>query len=132
MLLAAEYGVARNTVRRALDQLASAQLVAARPGLLRTVLAPDDAQDSTPKYRRIAADLRTAIELGAMQPGDRLPIEAALAARHGAARGKVRQALVELDGAGLIESVQGNGRSCWGVDRGRRYSRTCGTCAVGA
>jgi len=108
--LAAEHGVARNTMRRALEQLTAERLIATCPGRGRIVLALNKAHDATPRYRRIAADLQAMIETGAIQRGDMLPSEAVLAARYGAARGAVRQALAELDGAGLIESVHGKGR----------------------
>ena len=42
------------------------------------------ADDKSP-YRRIAADLRGAIESGVLQPGDPLPTEEALADRYGVA-----------------------------------------------
>jgi len=41
---------------------------------------------STPAYRRIAQDLRTAIEDGRLLPDQRLPSESELAARYGVAR----------------------------------------------
>jgi DNA-binding GntR family transcriptional regulator len=63
-----------------------------------------------PQYRSMAADLRTMIELGQLQPGDPLPSESALAARYGVARGTARHALAELEGAGLVESIHGKGR----------------------
>jgi len=109
-MFAAEYGVSRNTMRRALGQLAAERLIMARPGRGRIVIVPGEVRDATPRYRQIAADLRTAIETGALRPGDVLPSEVALMARYGVARGTTRQALAELDGAGLIESVHGKGR----------------------
>jgi DNA-binding GntR family transcriptional regulator len=50
------------------------------------------------------------IESGKLGPGDALPSESALAERYGVARGTARQALAELEGSGLVESVQGKGR----------------------
>jgi DNA-binding GntR family transcriptional regulator len=109
--LCTEYHVARNTLRRSLDQLAAEGLIVAQPGRGRVVAVDGDNQDSaTPQYRSMAAELRAMIESGELGPGDSLPSESALAARHGVARGTARHALAELEGAGLVESVHGKGR----------------------
>src|SRR5262249_25863719 len=71
---------------------------------------PTDRSGTPPQYRRIAAELRAEITAGTLRPGDALPSEAALMDRYGVARGTARQALAELEGAGLIESVHGKGR----------------------
>jgi DNA-binding GntR family transcriptional regulator len=106
-----EYGVARNTLRRALDQLADEGLIAVRPGRGRIVVeSADAAARAVPQYRTMAADLRLMIESGELRPGDPLPSESALAASYGVSRGTARHALAELDGAGLVESVHGKGR----------------------
>jgi DNA-binding GntR family transcriptional regulator len=110
-VLCTEYGVARNTLRRALDQLAEEGLIAVRPGRGRVVVATGDVGErEVPQYRTMAADLRAMIESGQLQPGDALPSESALAARYGVARGTARHALAELEGAGLVDSVHGKGR----------------------
>jgi DNA-binding GntR family transcriptional regulator len=85
-MFAAEYGVSRNTMRRALGQLAAERLITAKPGRGRVVLVPGEVQDTTPKYRQITADLRATIETGALRPGDVLPSEAVIMARYGVAR----------------------------------------------
>jgi DNA-binding GntR family transcriptional regulator len=109
--LCAQYQVARNTLRRALDQLAVEGLIAVRPGVGRVVVAADGGISPVgPQYRLIAAELRKQIESGQLRPGDALPSEAALATRYGVARGTARQALAELEGAGLVEAVHGRGR----------------------
>jgi DNA-binding GntR family transcriptional regulator len=109
--LVAEFGVARNTVRRALDQLADEGLITTRPGRGRLVNAPGErGQAVQPQYQRIAAELRAQIESGELAPGDLLPSESALVERYGVARGTARQALAALAGAGLTVSVQGKGR----------------------
>ena len=109
--LCAEYGVARNTLRRALDQLAADGMIAVRPGRGRVVVTSDDVTiRAVPQYRTMATDLRSMIDSNELGPGDRLPSESALAERYGVARGTVRHALAELEGAGLIESVHGKGR----------------------
>jgi DNA-binding GntR family transcriptional regulator len=112
--LCKEYGVVRNTVRRALAALESEGLIETLPGRGRVVRLPGapaaDSGSTPPQYRRIAAELRADIAAGTLRPGDALPSEAALMERYGVARGTARQALAELEGAGLIESVHGKGR----------------------
>lgn len=109
--LCEEYGVARNTLRRALDRLADEGLVEVRPGRGRVVLAPSGAAAPVaPQYQVLAADLRALIDSGKLRPGDALPGESALAKRYGVSRGTARHALAEMEGAGLVESVHGKGR----------------------
>ena len=108
--LCAQYAVARNTLRRALDQLADEGLLAVQPGVGRVVVAGDQAKAAGPRYREVAAHLRARIESGELRPGDPLPGEAALAQAYGVARGTARHALAELEGAGLVEAVHGKGR----------------------
>lgn len=62
-----------------------------------------------PKYQRIAAALRGAIESGAYGPGDRLPGENDLMAEYGVARMTARQALAVLQTEGLAEARKGAG-----------------------
>lgn len=119
--LCAEYHVSRNTLRRALDQLAAEGLIVAQPGRGRVVLAAGEPANATvPQYRTMAAELRARIESGELTPGDPLPSESALADRHGVARGTARHALAELEGAGLVEAVHGKGRFVRAADSGRR------------
>ena len=109
--LCAQYQVARNTVRRALDQLASEGLVVAQHGRGRIVSGDGTgAGDAMPRYRAIATDLRKLIESGELQPGNPLPSEAALVEQYGVARGTARQALADVVGAGLAIAVPGRGR----------------------
>ena len=110
--LCVEYRVARNTVRRALEQLADEGLIAVRPGRGRVVLAPgdDSHKPEGPRYRAVAAELRTRIESGELRTGDPVPSESALTERYGISRGTARHALAELEGAGLVEAVHGKGR----------------------
>jgi DNA-binding GntR family transcriptional regulator len=109
-----EYGVVRNTVRRAYAVLEAEGLIGTVPGRGRIARRPDATTDepsaAAPQYRRIADDLRTEITTGALHPGDALPSEAALMQRYAVARGTARQALAELEGAGLIVSTHGKGR----------------------
>ncbi|MER5891305.1 GntR family transcriptional regulator [Streptomyces sp. NPDC001941] len=61
----------------------------------------------SPLYRKVAGDLRTAIEAGEYGSGARLPAEDALARRYGVSRGTVRQALAALRADGLVTSRRG-------------------------
>jgi DNA-binding GntR family transcriptional regulator len=109
--LCEQYKVSRNTLRRALDELATEGLLAAQAGRGRIVLGDDAAELSPgPQYRSIAVELRAQIKSGELLPGAALPSESALAERYGVARGTARHALAELEGAGLVESVHGKGR----------------------
>ncbi|MCX4811236.1 GntR family transcriptional regulator [Streptomyces sp. NBC_01239] len=62
-----------------------------------------------PKYQRIAARLRAAIEAGEYGPGERLPGENDLMAEHGVARMTARQALGVLQAEGIVEARKGAG-----------------------
>jgi DNA-binding GntR family transcriptional regulator len=112
--LSAEYGVSRNTLRRALTELEGEHLIAVLPGRGRVVAEAEEprsgSQSAEPSYRLIAADLRAKIESGELVPGDLLPSEAELTSQYGVSRGTTRQAFLELQAAGLIDAVQGKGR----------------------
>lgn len=62
-----------------------------------------------PLYEDIAAELRSAIERGEYQPGDRLPTEKELAAARGVSRPTVRHALAMLTAEGLIRGETSRG-----------------------
>ncbi|MEU9012942.1 GntR family transcriptional regulator [Streptomyces sp. NPDC048479] len=62
-----------------------------------------------PKYQRIAAELKAAIEAGEYGPGDRLPGENDLMATYEVARMTARQALGVLQSEGLAEARKGAG-----------------------
>ena len=64
------------------------------------------------KYARIVAHVEQAIASGELTPGDRLPAERELAAKHGVSRMTVRQALQTLESRGLLRRAIGrNGGS---------------------
>ncbi|GAA3381584.1 GntR family transcriptional regulator [Cryptosporangium minutisporangium] len=110
--LSEEFGVVRNTVRRALAGLELENLVVTIPGHGRIVPKPgataEEAAANT-GYRLIASKLRASIDARDVVPGQRLPSEASLAAVHGASRATVRLALSELERDGLVEAIQGKG-----------------------
>jgi DNA-binding GntR family transcriptional regulator len=111
--LTKEFKVSRNTLRRALTDLETEGLIKALPGRGRIVASPGTAaEDAGPHlhYRRIAAELREKIERGELRAGELLPSEAALTAQYGVSRWTARQALIELQGAGLVDAVHGKGR----------------------
>lgn len=60
-------------------------------------------------WTSIAATLGEEIAQGHYRPGDRLPTEAALAARFGVNRHTVRRALADLAGAGTVVARRGSG-----------------------
>lgn len=113
-VLCQEFGVVRNTIRRALAVLESDGLLKTLPGMGRIVLEPDRGRatgmPAQPQYRRIADELRARIEAGDLAPEDALPSEARIVARYGVSRGTARQALAALESAGLVESIPGKGR----------------------
>jgi DNA-binding GntR family transcriptional regulator len=108
-VLSGEFGVARNTVRRALALLTEEGLVGTVPGRGRVVLTPG-LPAALPAYRRIAAELQRDIAAGELAPGDALPSEAALTRQYGVSRGTARQALSLLRSLGLVYAVHGKGR----------------------
>ena len=107
--LSAEFGVVRNTMRRALAELDRDRLIETVPGRGRLVRAGSSERPAL-RYQQIAADLAAAITAGELRTGDELPSEAALARRYGVSRGTARQALAELTIAGLVETRQGRPR----------------------
>jgi DNA-binding GntR family transcriptional regulator len=63
----------------------------------------------------VAADIRERIVSGTYAPGQRL-VEADLTEEHGASRGAVRTALVQLEQAGLVERVANRGARVRTID----------------
>lgn len=63
----------------------------------------------TPIWQAIARALRTDLSEGRYAPGDRLPTEAALAARFGVNRHTVRHAIASLVEDGLVRTRRGSG-----------------------
>jgi GntR family transcriptional regulator len=67
------------------------------------------AESPTPKYRQLSDFLRERIELGEFGPGDRIPSEAQLGESYRLSRITIRQALADLERAGLLDRVPGKG-----------------------
>jgi DNA-binding GntR family transcriptional regulator len=116
--LAANFGVARNTLRRALAEVERDGLVRVIPGKGRVVCVPGQpsgrAAGLRAAYRQIAADLRGQIERGDYMPAGQLPSEMVLARSYGVSRETARRALAELQTAGLATVAHGKG---WFVAR---------------
>ncbi|URN05499.1 winged helix-turn-helix domain-containing protein [Actinomadura madurae] len=106
--LCAEFGVTRNTVRRALSALHADGLITVRTGVGRFV--SDEATPPHTRSERIAANLRQQIETGDFQPGDPLPSETQLARCYGVSRFTARTALIALETADLVTCIHGKGR----------------------
>ncbi|MFJ4784431.1 GntR family transcriptional regulator [Streptomyces sp. NPDC088794] len=62
-----------------------------------------------PPSRRIAEELRAAVQAGRLAPGDKLPSERALAQQYGAARNTAREAIRILAEEGLVTARHGSG-----------------------
>ena len=58
---------------------------------------------------RLAARLIQQIESGGLQPGERLPSEAQMAATHGVSRSVVREAMHQVKSRGMVRARQGSG-----------------------
>jgi GntR family transcriptional regulator, transcriptional repressor for pyruvate dehydrogenase complex len=64
---------------------------------------------NTPLYEHVAKRLRILIEDDELTPGERLPAERDLAKRLGVSRASIREALVVLRTAGIVEPRRGDG-----------------------
>ncbi|MGW1775687.1 GntR family transcriptional regulator [Streptomyces sp. NPDC002104] len=101
-----EFGIARTTVRRALRALEETGDVTTVAGVGRQV----GSGAQVAPYRRIMADLLERIRTGELAAGARLPSEAELSESYGVARGTIRRAVHELEGAGHVHAQHGVGR----------------------
>ncbi|MGV1048955.1 MAG: FadR/GntR family transcriptional regulator [Solirubrobacterales bacterium] len=59
------------------------------------------------RYEEVAKQIRTQIADGKIAPGERLPVESALAASFGVSRSTIREALRVLGSEGLIRTTRG-------------------------
>ena len=74
---------------------------------LETIFAPVHSQTA---FEEAVERLGTAIRLGLLPPGTRLPAERELCSRLGIARSTLRQALVALGQSGHLRATRGRGR----------------------
>ncbi|MCW5250599.1 winged helix-turn-helix transcriptional regulator [Streptomyces sp. SHP 1-2] len=96
------HGVSRNTVRRALNALASEGLVESVPGSGWRI-----GRGETPLVDRMTS----LIAQDSLIVGDGFPSESQLCERFGASRTAVRRALAKMEGSGLLDTVHGRGRT---------------------
>lgn len=81
-----------------------------RPPAAPTTGAPPIAAASgAPLYVQVREAIRREIDEQGLRPGDRLPTEPELGARFGVSRATVRQAVGELEAAGVVHRQQGRG-----------------------
>lgn len=106
--LAAECGVARETLRRALFELRDAGLVSNQQG--RGWFLGADPGRPAPDVLAKAEELREQIERGDFDEDAYFPSEARLTAILGVKRHQVRKIVLELESSGHLRSVRGNGR----------------------
>jgi GntR family transcriptional regulator len=83
-------------------------LLLGNPGVVPDDLAAPDRPGDL-QYLRVAGDIATRIESGALPPGTRLRSEQDLAEYYEVARGTIRRAMKVLRERGLIETRHGYG-----------------------
>ncbi|MFI0905758.1 GntR family transcriptional regulator [Streptomyces sioyaensis] len=98
-----EHGVARTTVRRALELLEKEGLIRSEPGVGRVV---SDGSERRPLAQRMSDMIA---ERG-FAVGDAFPSEARLCEEFAVSRTALRSVLSALEGQGLLEAVHGKGR----------------------
>jgi DNA-binding GntR family transcriptional regulator len=103
-ILAHESGVARGTIRRALQQLIDQGHVVTSHGRGHFVVG--GAQSPTPRYSEIASKLANRFR-GGLIPEKGSLTEAAVVREFGVSRTTARRALSELEASGLIERLGG-------------------------
>ena len=82
-----------------------------------------DLDDRRPIYQRLSDHLASEIAQNKLRPGESIPTEPELAARHKVALGTVRKALDRLVADGLVERVQGSGTYVRRPDFGTAFVR---------
>ncbi|MFE6228752.1 GntR family transcriptional regulator [Streptomyces sp. NPDC057854] len=102
-LLADEYGVSRNTIRRALKELESENLIASLPGSGWHV--------ASGPIRPLLDKMVDLFSSEGLSVGDTYPSESKLCERFNVSRTAVRRALAQLEGRGLLATKHGTGRT---------------------
>ncbi|MGW1705870.1 GntR family transcriptional regulator [Streptomyces sp. NPDC002206] len=98
------YGVARNTVRRALKVLEAEGALESAPGAGWRVARGGD-------RRTLVERMIAVIEEDSLTVGSAYPSEAKLCERFGVSRTAVRRGLAQMEGTGLLATVHGKGRT---------------------
>ena len=106
--LSERFGVARNTLRKALAELADERLVYSEPTRGWFIGRPP-AAPTTQSQSAIVAELSAKIAGGAFEPNAKFTTAPTIAATYGVSRHVARQALLTLSAKGLIESRHGKG-----------------------
>lgn len=106
--LASSYGIARETLRKALAQLREAGQISNQQG--RGWFLGATPPEQTADVLAAAGELREQIEAGAFDGEKYFPSETRLASELGFTRHKVRKVIAELEKTGHLKLVRGNGR----------------------
>lgn len=109
-MLTTEFSVARDTARRALDQLESEGMLNTVHGRGRFVAEKTGGPAVGAKYEQVTESLRKTIQSGKLKPGDSLPSEAEVCAQFDVSRTTARKAFAELERDGLARSEKGSVR----------------------
>lgn len=103
-VLMREYGVARNTIRRALKVLETKGVLQSAPGIGWRIVRDGD-------HRSLAERMVDLIAEDSLSVGDTYPSESKLCARFKVSRTAVRRVLAQMEGNGLLATVHGKGRT---------------------
>lgn len=68
-----------------------------------------NASSDVPAYRQLVDEIRSAVKLGQLAPGEQLPTVLSMAEELGLARGTIQRAYDELERLELVEKIQGRG-----------------------
>lgn len=107
LILAAEYGVSRATVKTALTLLESTGTLVTRPGRRRLVAGAE--QPSEARYEIVVDAIVGEIEAGRFPLNEKLPSELKLSEMYDVSRVTIRRALSVLRDRGVVEAVARSG-----------------------
>lgn len=102
--LVTSHGVARNTIRRALQALEADGVIETAPGVGRRVAGEGDKRSLVERMTAVIGD-------DSLTVGDTYPSESKLCERFGVSRTAVRRGLAQMEGTGLLATVHGKGRT---------------------